>query len=44
MADPKDLVREVPKKRPNPEKMTPDVRQRYEEHLRKVAASKRGGR
>ena len=34
--------KEIPKKRPNPAKMSPEVLERYHDHLRKVAA-KRGG-
>lgn len=43
MPEPKEAIKEV-KKRPNPEKMSPAVLDRYQEHLRKVAASKRGGK
>ena len=37
-------TKEVTKKRPDPAKMSPDVLARYQEHLRRVAASKRGGK
>jgi len=44
MPDPKEVIKDVPKKRPDPAKMNPEILARYQEHLRRVAASKKGGK